>query len=88
MASSEETQWAVFSSDYSHLLLFGATLNFDKLLGIPGGSLMISGAEATGKNLSDYVGNINAVSEAFSWDNKCFGGVLRTLTRISAYGVA
>jgi porin len=50
---------------YSHLLLFGATLNFDKLLGIPGGSLTISGAEATGKNLSDYVGNINAVSEAF-----------------------
>ena len=52
-------------SAYSHLLLFGATLNFDKLLGIPGSSLMISGAEATGKNLSDYVGNINAVSEAF-----------------------
>jgi porin len=49
---------------YSHLLLFGATLNFDKY-GISGGSLMISGAEATGKNLSDDIGNINEVSEAF-----------------------
>jgi carbohydrate-selective porin OprB len=36
---------------YSHLILFGATLNFDKLLGIPKGSLMISGADAAGKNL-------------------------------------
>ena len=52
-------------SAYSHLILFGATLNFDKLLGIPGGSLMISGADATGKNLSDDIGNINPVSEAF-----------------------
>jgi porin len=51
---------------YSQLILFGATLNFDKLLGIPGGSLMISGAEATGKNLSDDIGNINVVSEAFT----------------------
>jgi porin len=51
-------------SAYSHLMLFGATLNFDKLLGIPGGSLLISGADATGKNLSDDIGNINPVSEA------------------------
>ena len=51
-------------SAYSHLILFGATLNFDKLLGIPGGSLLISGADATGKNLSDDIGNINPVSEA------------------------
>jgi porin len=52
-------------SAYSQVMLFGATLNFDKLLRIPGGSLMVSGAEATGKNLSDDIGNINAVSEAF-----------------------
>src|SRR5260370_15365353 len=50
---------------YSHLVLFGTTLNFDKLLGIPGGSLMISGAETTGKNLSNNIGNVNNVSEAF-----------------------
>jgi porin len=50
---------------YTHLLLFGATLNFDNLLCIPGGSITISGAEATGKNLSDDIGNINTVSEAF-----------------------
>ena len=50
---------------YSHLLLFGTALNFDKLIGVPGGSLTISGAEAEGKNLSNYIGNINTVSEAF-----------------------
>ena len=40
-------------------------LNLDKLPGIPGGSLMISGAETTGKNLSNDIGNVNNVSEAF-----------------------
>jgi porin len=50
---------------YNHLLLFGAELNFDKLICLPGASLTISGAEAIGKNLSDDIGNINTVSEAF-----------------------
>jgi porin len=50
---------------YSHLILFGVALNFDKLLGLPGASLTISGAEAEGKNLSENIGNINTVSEAF-----------------------
>jgi porin len=50
---------------YSHLILFGAALNFDKLVGLSGGSLTISGAEAEGKNLSEDIGNINNVSEAF-----------------------
>jgi len=35
----------------SHLILFGVELNFD--------SLAISGAQATGENLSSYIGNIN-----------------------------
>jgi carbohydrate-selective porin OprB len=52
-------------SAYSHLILFGTTLDFDKLVALPGGSLLISGAEAEGKNLSSYIGNINTVSEAF-----------------------
>ena len=50
---------------YSHLILFGTTLDFNKLIGLPGGSLYISGAEAAGKDLSTYIGNINSVSEAF-----------------------
>jgi porin len=50
---------------YSHLLLFGAELNFNKLICLPGASLMISGAEAIGKNLSEDIGNVNTVSEAF-----------------------
>src|SRR5258708_6230523 len=50
---------------YSHLILFGAALNFDKLLGVTGASLTISGAEAEGKNLSENIGNINTASEAF-----------------------
>jgi porin len=47
---------------YSQLILFGATLD---LICFPEGSLMISGAEATGKKLSNDVGNINNVAEAF-----------------------
>ena len=50
---------------YSHLILFGTTLDFNKLIGLPGGSLYVSGAEAAGKDLSTYIGNINSVSEAF-----------------------
>ena len=51
---------------YSQLILFGVDLNFEKLIGLPGGSLTISGAQATGENLSSYIGNINNVSEAFA----------------------
>jgi len=50
---------------YSHLILVGVELNFEKLIGLPGESLLISGAEAEGKNLSSYIGNINTVSDAF-----------------------
>jgi carbohydrate-selective porin OprB len=52
-------------SAYSDLILCGVELNFDKLIGLPGGSLTISGAEAEGKDLSHDIGNINTVSEAF-----------------------
>jgi hypothetical protein len=51
---------------YSQLILVGVELNFEKLVGLPGGSLTISGAQAMGENLSSYIGNINTVSEAFS----------------------
>jgi porin len=50
---------------YSHSLVFGATLNFDKLHWIKGGSLIVSGAEATGKSLSNEIGNINNVSAPY-----------------------
>jgi len=46
---------------YSQLILFGVELNFEKLVGLPGGSLTISGAQAMGENLSTYIGNINTV---------------------------
>jgi len=52
-------------SAYSHLILFGVKLDFPKLTGFPGGSLLISGAEAEGKDLSSYISNVNTVSEAF-----------------------
>jgi hypothetical protein len=51
---------------YSQLILFGVESNFEKLIGLPGGSLTISGAQAMGENLSSYIGNINTVSEAFA----------------------
>lgn len=51
-------------SAYSQSILFGAV--FDRLPGLLlGGSLTISGAEATGKSLSGDIGNINNVSEAY-----------------------
>jgi porin len=51
---------------YSQLILFGVELNFEKLVGLRGGSLTISGAQVAGENLSSYIGNINTVSEAFA----------------------
>jgi len=81
---------------YSQLILFGVELNFEKLVGLPGGSLTISGAQAMGENLSNYVGNINTVSEAFStpdtllfyqlyWKQLLFGDKLELrLGRMSA----
>jgi porin len=54
---------------YSQLILFGVELNFEKLVGLPGGSLTISGAQAMGENLSGYIGNINTVSDAFATPN-------------------
>src|SRR5258708_17096575 len=51
-------------SAYSDLILCGVELNFDKLIGLPGGSLTISAGEAEGKYLSLYIANIHTVTQS------------------------
>lgn len=53
------------SAAWSQELVFGATLDFEKLLHLPGAALVISGADAAGSNLSDDIGNIFTASQAY-----------------------
>jgi porin len=50
---------------YSHSIFVGVELNFEQLVCLPGASLLISGADGAGNNLSTSIGNINNVSEAY-----------------------
>ncbi|MGC1480375.1 MAG: carbohydrate porin [Chthoniobacterales bacterium] len=51
---------------YSHLLVFGGEVNLERHLGWRGASLILSGLNATGRNLSDDVGNFFTVSQAYT----------------------
>lgn len=51
---------------YSHEIVFGAELNLQRYLGLPGGSLIVSGINATGDNLSEDIGNLFTVSQAYT----------------------
>lgn len=53
------------SAAWSQELVFGATLDLEKLFKLPGASLVISGADAAGSNLSDDIGNIFTASQAY-----------------------
>ncbi len=50
---------------WSQELVFGATLDLETLLKVPGASLVVSGADAAGSNLSNDIGNIFTVSQAY-----------------------
>jgi len=50
----------------THELLFGATFDMEKLLGWKGASFLISGADASGRNLSSAIGNSFTVSQAYA----------------------
>jgi porin len=50
---------------YTHEMLFGVTFDMEKLVGWKGASFKISGAEATGRNLSTDIGNVFNVSESY-----------------------
>lgn len=51
---------------YVHNIVFGADLDLDKIAGIPGASITISGVHAAGRNLSSRnIGNTFTVSQAF-----------------------
>ncbi len=51
-------------TNYSHIMIFQANADFEKMLGIKGGSLTISGAYNSGKDLSGKIGNFYTISEA------------------------
>jgi porin len=53
------------SAAWSQELTFGATLDLEKLLKVPGASIVISGADAAGSNISDDIGNIFTASQAY-----------------------
>ncbi|MEI6032667.1 MAG: carbohydrate porin [Verrucomicrobiae bacterium] len=67
--------WGVFQGNpvgglsqevaYTHEILFGATLDMEKLVGWKGASFKISGADATGTNLSTAIGNVFNTSESY-----------------------
>jgi len=48
---------------YTHELVFGATLNFEEILGWPGAALTVSGGQGVGRNLSQDIGNFFTVSQ-------------------------
>ena len=53
------------SSSWTQLLIFGAELHLDDLMGLKGGSVMISATDVAGSNLSLKVGNLFTVSQAY-----------------------
>ncbi len=53
------------SASWSQELVFGAAFDLEKLFKLPGASLIVSGADAAGSNLSDDIGNIFTASQAY-----------------------
>ena len=45
-------------------MIFGANVDFEKIIGIKGASMRISGAYNTGKDLSGKIGNFFTISES------------------------
>jgi len=50
---------------YTHEMIFGATFHFEELVGWKGATLKVSGAQSTGRNLSDGIGNVFTVSQSY-----------------------
>jgi porin len=51
-------------TNYTHIMIFGADVDFEKMLGIKGASMRISGAYNTGKDLSKKIGNYFTISQS------------------------
>ena len=51
-------------ANYTHIMIFGADVDFNKILGIKGGSFHISGAYNSGSDLSKKIGNFFSISES------------------------
>jgi porin len=53
------------SASWTQLLIFGAQLHLDELIGLKGGSVMLSATDVAGSNLSLKIGNVFTVSQAY-----------------------
>ncbi len=53
------------SSSWMQLLIFGAELQLDQLIGWEGGSVMLSATDAAGSNLSLKIGNLFTASQSY-----------------------
>ena len=51
-------------TNYTHIMIFGANVDFEKIIGLKGASMRISGAYNTGKDLSGKIGNFFTISES------------------------
>jgi len=59
-------------SNYTGEMIFGLDFDFEKIAGIKGLSFVISGAYASGANLSNRIGNFFTVSESFVSESAAF----------------
>ncbi len=51
-------------ANYTHIMIFGADFDFEKIFGLEGGCLRISGAYNSGNDLSKKIGNFFSISES------------------------
>ena len=51
-------------ANYTHIMIFGANVDFEKMIGLKGASLRISGAYNAGKDLSGKIGNFFTISQS------------------------
>ena len=51
-------------TNYTHIMIFGAEIDFEKMFGVKGGSFVVSGAYNSGKDLSGKIGNFFTISQS------------------------
>lgn len=51
-------------TNYTHIMIYGANIDFEKILGVKGASMRISGAYNSGKDLSKRIGNYFTISQS------------------------
>ncbi|MBQ6534579.1 MAG: carbohydrate porin, partial [Opitutales bacterium] len=63
---------AAQGTNYTHIMIFGADIDFEKILGVKGASMRISGAYNSGGDLSGKIGNFFTISQSSVTDGWMF----------------